>query len=66
MSKINKMIEDAISSIHYQRKKMKLSQSELAELVGCTTSAISNIETLRSKPSVDLLEKICKVLNIEI
>ena len=51
MSRIDKMIEEAISSIHYKRKKMKLSQSDLAEKVGCTIGAISHIETLKAKPS---------------
>jgi transcriptional regulator with XRE-family HTH domain len=66
MSKIENLIEDAISSIHYRRKVMKLSQSELAEKVGTSTVTISNIETLRNKPSNELLIKICKVLNIDI
>jgi transcriptional regulator with XRE-family HTH domain len=66
MSKIEKLIEDAISSIHYKRKLMKLSQSDLAEKVGTSTVTISNIESLRNKPSNELLIKICKVLNIDI
>lgn len=66
MSRIDKIIEEAISSIHYKRKKMKLSQSDLAEKVGCTIGAISHIETLKAKPSLELLKKICKVLEIEI
>ena len=66
MSKIDKMIEEAISSIHYKRKKMKLSQEDLALKVGCTIGAISHIETLKAKPSLELLKKICKELEIEI
>lgn len=66
MSKIEKLIEDAISSIHYKRKLMKLSQSDLAEKVGTSTVTISNIESLRNKPSNELLIKICGVLGIDI
>jgi len=66
MSKVDKMIEEAISSIHYKRKKMKLSQEDLALKVGCTIGAISNIETLKAKPSLDLLKKICEVLDIDL
>lgn len=66
MSKIDNLINSALSQMHYKRKKMKLSQSDLAEKVGCTIGAISHIETLKAKPSLDLLKKICKVLEIEI
>jgi transcriptional regulator with XRE-family HTH domain len=66
MSKIENLIEDAISSIHYKRKLMKLSQSDLAEKVGTSAVTISNIESLRNKPSNELLIKICTVLEIEI
>lgn len=66
MSKIENLIEDAISSIHYKRKLMKLSQSDLAEKVGTSAVTISNIESLRNKPSNELLIKICGVLDIDI
>ena len=66
MSRIDDLISSALQQMHYKRKLKKLSQSDLAEKVGCTTSAISNIETLRAKPSLDLLKKICKELEIEI
>ena len=66
MSKIENLIEDAISSIHYRRKLMKLSQSDLAEKVGTSAVTISNIESLRNKPSNELLIKICGVLEIDI
>ena len=66
MSRIDDLISSALQQMHYKRKLMKLSQSELAEKVGCTIGAISHIETLKAKPSLDLLKKICKVLEIEI
>lgn len=66
MSKIENLIEDAISSIHYKRKLMKLSQKDLANKVGTSETTISNIESLRNKPSNELLIKICGVLEIEI
>lgn len=66
MSKIDNLISNALSQMHYKRKKMKLSQEDLALKVGCTIGAISNIETLKAKPSLDLLKKICKELEIEI
>ena len=66
MSKVDELISSALQQMHYKRKKMKLSQSDLAEKVGCTIGAISHIETLKAKPSLDLLKKICKELEIEI
>ena len=66
MSKIDDLISSALQQMHYKRKLMKLSQSDLAEKVGCTIGAISHIETLKAKPSLDLLKKICKELEIEI
>lgn len=66
MSKIDTLISNALSQMHYKRKLMKLSQSDLAEKVGTSTVTISNIETLRNKPSYKLLIKICGVLNIDI
>jgi transcriptional regulator with XRE-family HTH domain len=66
MSKIDNLISNALSQVHYKRKLLKLSQSELAEKVGTSTVTISNIESLRNKPSNELLIKICKVLEIEI
>jgi transcriptional regulator with XRE-family HTH domain len=66
MSKIENLITTAISQMSYKRKLLKLSQSELAEKVGTSAVTISNIESLRNKPSNELLIKICKVLGIEI
>jgi transcriptional regulator with XRE-family HTH domain len=66
MSKIEKLITTAISQMSYKRKLLKLSQSELAEKVGTSAVTISNIESLRNKPSNELLIKICGVLEIEI
>jgi transcriptional regulator with XRE-family HTH domain len=66
MSKIDNLISNALSQMHYKRKLMKLSQSELAEKVGTSAVTISNIESLRNKPSNELLIKICTILKIEI
>jgi transcriptional regulator with XRE-family HTH domain len=66
MSKIENLITTAISQMSYKRKLLKLSQSELAEKVGTSAVTISNIESLRNKPSNELLIKICKVLGIDI
>lgn len=46
------------------RKSKGLTQEQLAELVNVAPRHISFIETARSFPSCDLLERLCKVLNI--
>jgi len=46
------------------RRKKGLTQEKLAELVGVAPRHISFIETAKSFPSADLIEKICKVLKI--
>ncbi|MBQ8459091.1 helix-turn-helix transcriptional regulator [bacterium] len=47
------------------RKKRGFTQEQLAELVDVAPRHISFIETARSFPSGDLLERICKNLNIK-
>ena len=64
--KIDDLIQDAISQLHFKRKQKGLNQKELADLVGCSDKSISNFESLKTVPSLDLLKKICKVLEIEL
>ncbi len=47
------------------RKQRGLTQEKLAELVNVAPRHISFIETARSFPSSDLLEKLSKVLNTD-
>lgn len=46
------------------RKQRGLTQEQLAELVDVAPRHISFIETARSFPSSDLIERICSALNI--
>lgn len=48
------------------RKKAKLSQQRLAELVGVTRQSISNYEKKRTVPDGSVLERLALALNIEI
>ena len=48
------------------RLKNKLKQSELAEKVGLATKSQSCIETGRTYPSAEIIEKYAKVFNIDI
>jgi ribosome-binding protein aMBF1 (putative translation factor) len=47
-----------------KRLEEGLSQSELAERVGTKQSAISRLESGNYNPSVSLLEKVAKALNL--
>lgn len=46
-----------------RRRELCIRQSELAEMIGVSTKYISNIETGKKHPSLDLLAKITIALN---
>src|SRR5574344_2230373 len=48
------------------RKKRKISQEKLAELTNINFRTISRIETSRNIPNLETLEKIAKILNVNI
>ena len=50
--------------IRERRKEKGLSQGKLAELVQVSQPFIAEIESGRKKPSVDVLLRICEVLEI--
>ncbi len=52
--------------IKYFRKAKKLTQEQLAELVGMEPNSISIIESGRNFPTLNSLEKIAKALDIEL
>jgi transcriptional regulator with XRE-family HTH domain len=66
MSKIDNLIQSAIQQLHFKRKQKGLNQKELADLVGCSDKSISNFESLKTTPSLELLKKLCKVLEIDL
>lgn len=47
-----------------RRKELGLKQSKVTELAGLSDKYLSNIETARSIPSIEVLMKICDVLNV--
>jgi len=48
------------------RKRSKLTQEKLAELIGVDNGYISKLEVGQNFPSIKTLEKIAKILNVEI
>ncbi|MBQ9794475.1 MAG: helix-turn-helix transcriptional regulator [Clostridia bacterium] len=51
-------------NIAFYRKLRKLSQTQLAELVGISRTHMSRIETADCAVSLDVVFKICDVLNV--
>ncbi len=54
------------SRIKEIRKSNKLTQEQLAELIGIETGSLSSIESGRHFPSLLTLEKIAAVLNVKL
>ena len=51
--------------IREQRKRLDMSQTELADAVNITVSFLSDIEHHRTMPSIDTFVKICRYLNVD-
>lgn len=51
-----------ITKINYYRKKLKMTQEELAEIVNVTRQTIIALEQGRYNPSLELSHKITKAL----
>ena len=50
--------------IHYYREKMGLEQKQLSQMLGLSFNAANHWEKGRSRPDVELLPRICEILNI--
>lgn len=53
------------SQIIEARIKRKMSQEDLAEKVGTGQAVISRLEGMNAKPSISLLERVARALNIK-
>ncbi len=49
-----------------KRTKLGYSQNKLAQLVGISQPFMNEIEKGRKKPSLDILLRLCEVLNLEL
>ena len=56
-------VYDVARQVITLRNSRKLSQAELAEMVGTKQSSISRLENATHEPSLSTLEKICSALN---
>ncbi len=50
-------------NLKYYRLKYNLSQEEFAEKIGSNLTYINQIENLRRKPTIDMLDKIAEGIN---
>lgn len=62
MSDIKKLLGKKIKQL---RKDKDLTQEKLAELINIEIPSLSNIETGKYSPSVETLQKLSEVLNVE-
>jgi len=51
--------------VHKRRKELKITQAELAELVGVTEQTIRKIEHCNSNPQFDVLIRVIRTLHID-
>ena len=52
--------------IKKRRKQLKITQKELSALSGVSTRKISDIETSSGATTIEILNKICDILGLEI
>lgn len=52
--------------IKKRRKQLELNQQDLALLSGVSTRKISDIETANATTTIDILNKICDILGLEL
>ena len=60
------LIEIFAQNLKEKRHKIGITQAELAEKAGVSTHHIAMIEIARNYPTLELIERIAEVLNIEV
>ncbi len=58
--------KDIIDQIKLERKRQGITQTELANLLGCPQPSIVRIETRKISPTIGMLQRICDVLGMDI
>lgn len=54
---------DIGKKIRQLRKQLDLNQTELADLLGVSQKTISSYEINRTQPTIEMIDKMCKVFN---
>ena len=65
-NKMTSLREIFACNLKKKRKNCGFSQEKLAEMLNVSTHHIATIETARNYPTLDLVERMAKALNIEI
>jgi transcriptional regulator with XRE-family HTH domain len=65
-NKMTSLREIFAHNLKKKRRNCRLSQAKFAEMVNVSTHHIATIETARNYPTLDLVERMAKALNIEI
>ena len=60
------ILERVADNIRIERLRKRLSQEKLAEMVDISTKYLNMIENRKANPTIVIVVKICKVLNIEL
>lgn len=63
---MNSMNKDIIDQIRLERKKQGITQTELANLLGCPQPSIARIETRKISPTLGMIQKMCDVLGMDV
>ena len=58
--------KDIIEQIKLERRRQGITQTDLANLLGCPQPSIVRIETRKISPTIGMLQRICDVLNMDI
>ena len=54
------------NKIYQLRNQLKLSQSELAKLVGVSNKAVSKWENGKAKPTTNVLRELARIFHVDI
>ena len=60
------ILENVSDNIRLARLQKRISQEKLAEMVDISTKYLNMIENRKANPTIVIVVKICKVLNIEL
>ena len=60
------ILEKVSDNIRLARLQKRISQEKLAEMVDISTKYLNMIENIKANPTIVIVVKICKVLNIEL
>ena len=62
---IGDFMKDYREIVKNKRVKLGISQTKLSKLIGITQQHMSEIESGRKSPSIEVLQRICDTLSIE-